>query len=252
MIVSKVTVTALEKIQDRVFLIKCHSPYLAKNFAPGQFANIKVSDGNFPLLRRPFSVCDIDGDEVAFMFAVHGAGTEILSKKRPGDELDLIAPLGKGFNISDDYDMSVIIAGGIGAAPFPFLTRALDRTKLVTFIGGRSSADVITYGLQSPKIATDDGTLGFKGNVVQFFRSGLSQFAEKRIKVYACGPNPMLRSLQALLNTSGIAGELSTESAMACGFGICQGCPIEKSNEDGRYLLICKDGPVFDAKVVVL
>ncbi len=252
MIVSKVTVTALEKIQDRVFLIKCHSPYLAKNFEPGQFANIKVSESNFPLLRRPFSVCDVEGDEIVFMFAVHGAGTEILSNKRPGDTLDLIAPLGKGFNISDDPGVSVIVAGGIGAAPFPFLTRALGDSRVITYVGGRSSGDVITYGLRSPKVATDDGSIGFKGNIVDYFGSELPNYAGQRIKVYACGPNPMLRALQKLLITSGIEGELSTESAMACGFGICQGCPIEKSEADGRYLLICKDGPVFNAKDVVI
>ncbi|GJQ33423.1 MAG: dihydroorotate oxidase [Ignavibacteriaceae bacterium] len=252
MIVSKVTVTALEKIQDRVYLIKCHSPYLASTFKPGQFANIKVSEGGFPLLRRPFSICDIDGDEIVFMFAVHGVGTEILSQKRPGDQLDMIAPLGQGFNVSGDFDTAIIIAGGIGAAPFPLLAKSLSGKRKVTYIGGRTSKDIITYGLEDVQISTDDGSLGYKGNVVDLFRSELPAYNEKRIKVFACGPNPMLRALQQLLNKSGIAGEISTESAMACGFGICQGCPIEKSVEDGRYLLICKDGPVFNSRDVVV
>lgn len=251
MIVSKVTVTALEKIQDRVYLIKCHSPYLASTFKPGQFANIKVSEGGFPLLRRPFSICDIDGDEIVFMFAVHGVGTEILSQKRPGDQLDMIAPLGQGFNITGDFDTAIVIAGGIGAAPFPLLTKELGGKKIVNYTGGRTSKDIITYGLDSPRISTDDGSAGYYGNVVDFFRSELPSYSASRIKVFACGPNPMLRALQHLLNSSRIEGEISTESAMACGFGICQGCPIEKSVEDCRYLLICKDGPVFNSKDVV-
>lgn len=252
MIVSKVTVTALEKIQDRVYLIKCHSPYLASTFKPGQFANIKVSEGGFPLLRRPFSICDIDGEEIVFMFAVHGVGTGLLSQKRPGDQLDVIAPLGQGFNITGDFDTAIVIAGGIGAAPFPLLTKELGGKKIVNYTGGRTSKDVITYGLDSPRISTDDGSAGYYGSVVDFFRSELPLYDARRIKVFACGPNPMLRALQQLLKSHQIEGEISTESAMACGFGICQGCPIEKNVEDGRYLLICKDGPVFNSKDVVV
>ncbi len=252
MIISKVTLTALKQIEERVFLLKCHSAELAKSFKPGQFANIRVSDGMYPLLRRPFSISDVEGDEVSFMIAIHGEGTAQLCGKKPGDLLDLIAPLGNGFNIDDEYDLHIILAGGIGAAPFPLLTRKLAYKKLITYSGGKTGREVITYGLNEPRIATDDGSAGFKGNVVDYFRSELGEYRNLKTKVYACGPNAMLRSVKQLLENEGIDGEISTESAMACGFGICQGCPVEKSVDDGRYLLICKDGPVFNAREVAI
>ncbi len=252
MIISKVTLTALIQIEERVFILKCHSPELAKKFKPGQFANIRISDHHFPLLRRPFSISDVEGDEISFMVAVHGEGTAQLCNKRPGDQLDIIAPLGNGFNIEDDCDLHIILAGGIGAAPFPFLTRQLAKGGIVTYVGGRTAKDVITYGLGDPRIATDDGSAGYRGNVVQYFKSELEQYRNFKVKVYACGPNAMLKAVKQLLETEGLDGEISTESAMACGFGICQGCPIEKNVDDGRYLLICKDGPVFNVREVVL
>jgi len=252
LIISKVTLTALKQIEERVFLLKCHSPVLSKSFKPGQFANIKINDGMYPLLRRPFSISDVEGDEISFMVAVHGEGTATLCGKKPGDLLDLIAPLGNGFNIGDEYDLHIILAGGIGAAPFPLLTRKLANRKTITYTGGKSAKEVINYGLNDPRIATDDGSRGFKGNVVEYFKSELNDYRNLKIKVYACGPNPMLRAVKNLLENEGIDGEISTESAMACGFGICQGCPVEKSVDDGRYLLICKDGPVFNAREVVI
>ncbi len=252
MIISKVTLTALKQIEERVFILKCHSPELAKSFKPGQFANIRVSDHRFPLLRHPFSISDVEGDSIFFMIAVHGEGTSQLCEKRPGDQLDIIAPLGNGFNIDDECDLHIILAGGIGSAPFPFLTRQLAKDKIVTYVGGRTAKDVITYGLRYPRLSTDDGSSGYKGNVVQYFRSELEQYRNLKVKIYACGPSAMLRAVKQLLETEGLDGEISTESAMACGFGICQGCPIEKKVDDGRYLLICKDGPVFNTKEVIL
>ncbi|MCA0388546.1 MAG: dihydroorotate dehydrogenase electron transfer subunit [Bacteroidetes bacterium] len=186
------------------------------------------------------------------MFNVHGEGTRNLSDKKPGDMLDIIAPLGKGFRIDEDFDHAIIIAGGIGVAPFPLLTKRLTGKKVTTFLGGRSATDIVTYGLENVITATDDGSLGVKGTVVDLFSAHLDEFRDEKIKVFACGPSPMLRVLQQLLLGENINGEISTECAMACGFGICQGCPVENSHDETKYLLVCKDGPVFNVKDVVI
>lgn len=241
------------EIQEDIFLQKIYSPEIARQIQPGQFLNIRVSENVTPLLRRPFSVCDVEGDYIFIMFNIFGEGTKILSHKHKGDTIDIIGPLGNGFNISDDFDTAVIVAGGLGAAPFPYLTRLLrDKFEILSFIGGRSKSDVITFNLLNVKTATDDGSLGYLGNVVQLFEENLTSLKNKKLKVFGCGPNEMLRALKEICILNNINCEVSTDSAMACGFGICQGCPIESTEQKDKYLLVCKDGPVFNAKDVII
>lgn len=241
------------EIQKDIFLQKIYSPEIARLIKPGQFLNIRVSETVFPLLRRPFSVCDVDGDFIFIMFNIFGEGTKILSHKHKGDTIDILGPLGNGFNIDDDFETAVIVAGGLGAAPFPYLTRVLkNKFEVFSFVGGRSKNDVIIYNLLNVKTATDDGSLGYSGNVVQLFEENLSSIKNKKLKIFGCGPNAMLRALKDLCITNNINCEVSTECAMACGFGICQGCPIESTLQSNKYLLVCKDGPVFNVKDVII
>ena len=182
-----------------------------------------------------------------------GEGTNILAHKPIGSELDILGPLGNGFNLEGNYDTAIIVAGGLGAAPFPYLTRTLNKRKnILSFIGGRNKDDVITYNLKNVKEATDDGSLGFKGNVVQLLENNIELLKSKKIKIFACGPTAMLRVLKDFCLTSDFNCEVSTECAMACGFGICQGCPIESTSDQEKYLLVCKDGPVFNIKDVII
>ena len=243
---------SVEEIQPGIFLLKVNSPEIAQHCTPGQFCNLLVHESGFPLLRRPFSICDIQNDSVYFMFNIVGQGTEILSSKKTGDQIDIIGPLGNGFNFYGDFEEAIIIAGGIGSAPFPFLIKALGGEKRVTcFVGGRNKIDIITYGMTKVIISTDDGSLGFKGNVVQLLESKLDNYEEEKIRIFGCGPNPMLRALSDFTMNHNIDCQISTESVMACGFGICQGCPIEKK-DDGNFILVCKDGPVFKAEDVII
>lgn len=249
----KIPVVGIEQIQADVFLLKLKSKDLAEITKPGQFYNIKVSESNFPLLRRPFSICDVEDDTLTFMFDVHGEGTKLLSQKVVGDLVDILGPLGNGFNFQDDFETAVIVTGGLGSAPFPFLIRTIGNDKKVlSFIGGRSEKNVITWRLINSKIATDDGSSGFIGNVVQLLKENENIFLESKCKIFSCGPNPMLKALQEYCLENDINCELSTECAMACGFGICQGCPIETTNKNEPYKLVCKDGPVFNAKDIVI
>jgi dihydroorotate dehydrogenase electron transfer subunit len=123
--------------------------------------------------------------------------------------------------------------------------------EIISLVGGRSEKQIITQGLINVSVATEDGSAGYKGTVLELLREKINKNEIKNFKIFACGPNPMLKALQKLCNENNYDCEISVESAMACGFGICQGCPIEPANGES-YLLICKDGPVFNSKAVKL
>lgn len=249
MFVEKCEVISLREIKKGTFLLEVFSELIAPSAEAGQFCNVKVSNTDFPLLRRPFSVCDVKGNSLFFMFDVHGVGTELLSRKRKGEKLDILGPLGRGFNLNENFDTAVLVAGGIGVAPFPFVVRKLEGKNYIPFLGGRSAENIIEYGLTGVYAATEDGSYGVKGNVIDLLNLHLDLLEGKNIKIFACGPNPMFRALKTFTEKTGIACEISTESAMACGFGICQGCAVE-SKQSENYKLICMDGPVFDINEV--
>lgn len=254
MFLENATVKSVTQIGTNIYLLNLISENIASQAKPGQFVNIKVSNSNFPLLRRPFSICNIQGNIFTVMFVTIGSGTSSLQSKCEGDSLDVMGPLGNGFSIDGEYEEAVILAGGIGAAPFPFLISELKAKgkSISCFTGARTKTDVIDYMMPNVFSASDDGSLGFHGNVVELFDSKLHLFEKKKIKVFACGPNAMLKSLQQYCLEKSIDGEISTESSMACGFGLCQGCPIESRKDSTKYDLICKDGPVFNMKDVTL
>jgi len=241
------------ELGQNIFLFKMFCPEIANIAEPGQFVNLRIDQSYFPLLRRPFSICDVSGDYFYILFSPYGRGTKLLSHKSIGDTIDTLGPLGKGFNYLDDFETAVIVAGGLGSAPFPFVTRRIkNKKKVYSFVGGRSKKDVIIYGMENLTTATDDGSEGFKGTVVDLLETKVDELKKENIKVFGCGPTPMLKALQNFCNTNNIECEISTECAMACGFGICQGCPIEPVGNNSKYLLVCSDGPVFNARDVVL
>jgi len=241
------------EINPQIYLLKVFSPEISSIIKPGQFINIRVSDRIYPLLRRPFSVCDVEGDHLYLMFNIMGEGTSILAHKPIGSDLDILGPLGNGFNLEGEYETAIIVAGGLGAAPFPFVTRKLKGKKeIFSFIGGRTKYDIITHNLMNVKEASDDGSRGYKGNVVNLLENNLNKIKSGKTKIFACGPTAMLKALKEFCIKNEFDCEVSTECAMACGFGICQGCPIESTEKQDRYLLVCKDGPVFNIKDVVI
>lgn len=248
----KSPVVDTKHLKENVYLIKIHSPELAAEAKPGQFCNIKVSETGFPLLRRPFSVADVNGEFICFMFNVTGEGTKLLAHEKLGQILDILGPLGNGFGYEGNFENAIIVAGGLGSAPFPFLTRFLKGKKIFSFVGGRSEKDVITYGMENYKTATDDGSMGFKGNVVQLLEKSIQNIERSKSRIFACGSTPMLKALQEFSVKYDVDCQISTECAMACGFGICQGCNIESTVHEDKYSLVCIDGPVFNSKEVVL
>lgn len=251
MLIENALLESKKQLGERIYRIKMYSPQIAKLVTPGQFCNIKVSESDFPLLRRPFSVSNVDGDYIYFLFDIHGEGTKILSQKEKGNVLDILGPLGNGFNYSGDYKTAIFVAGGLGAAPFPILAKYLNDKAIISFIGARNKNLIIQEDMPNPQIATDDGSLGFKGNVVELLSNYIALNNLKEFRIFSCGPNPMLKALQVLSKEKNYDCQISVECAMACGFGICQGCPIETSDGEG-YKLVCKDGPVFNAMEVKL
>jgi dihydroorotate dehydrogenase electron transfer subunit len=248
-----VPVTRIERVAEDTFALRFRAPELAASLRPGQFINILTAPGMEPLLRRPYSISDIRGDECEIMFALVGAGTAALAAKHPGDVIGVLGPLGNTFGYEKDFGTAVILAGGIGVAPFPLLTAELARRgrPVLTFLGARTAARVVTRGLVNVHLATDDGSSGHHGTVVSALDAYLAEREIERPMMFACGPNPMLASAQRFAAERGWACELSLESEMACGIGICQGCPVERHEGKRKYALVCTEGPCFDHRDII-
>lgn len=243
-------------IAENIYRIEIFSPEISKISKPGQFVNVRLSSNLDPLLRRPFSIHNVSDETLQIVFNVIGKGTKILSNLKPNDKIDIIGPLGNFFNLEDDFDTAIIVAGGLGVAPFPFLTKALKERKkhIVSLIGARTQNQIVHHGLENVHIATEDGSAGYKGTVIELFRSIiLEDKIEKRfltLKIFGCGPVLMIKALATLCNELNFNCEVAIEAPMACGIGLCQGCAV-KSKHYG-YKLACKDGPVFNSKEIIL
>jgi dihydroorotate dehydrogenase electron transfer subunit len=218
---------------------------------PGQFVNIKPDKSVDPLLRRPFSVYYTEGDRVQIIFNVIGKGTSVLKHKREGETIDVLGPLGVPFTLDvPDYKTGILVGGGLGVAPLPKTTLELEKLgkSIITFLGSRTSSMLVEHHLSNVRIATDDGSRGFRGNVVDLMKRELAGKQFNSLKVFACGPTRMLQALQTFVLGTDLKCEASLEGPMGCGFGICQGCPVEIVGSERKYALMCKDGPTFDIR----
>ncbi|MBI5472184.1 MAG: dihydroorotate dehydrogenase electron transfer subunit [Ignavibacteriae bacterium] len=244
-------VLGIKPVAENTFVLSFRSPQLSNQIQPGQFLNIKVASGTDPLLRRPFSVYYTHDDIVEIIFNVIGKGSAALCRKHAGDQLNVLGPLGVPFSTSkDDFDLALLVGGGLGVAPLPLTTLALRRLgkTIRTYLGARSASYMVESHLENLSIATDDGSQGFHGTVVDLLRAEYDTFKRKRIRIFACGPTLMLRAVAKFAMETNIPCEVSLEGPMACGFGICQGCPVELVDENRKYALMCKDGPTFDVR----
>jgi dihydroorotate dehydrogenase electron transfer subunit len=256
MIVQEVCpVVEVHKPGDGTYALAFRSRSIARSVKAGQFLNVRVDGTTDPLLRRPFSVYRAEGDFVELIFHVIGKGTALLAAKRKGDAIDVLGPLGTPFKLTEgDFATAILVGGGLGVAPLPIATATLRaaRTPVATFLGARSSNQVVDAYLDNLSVATDDGTRGFNGNVVELLRTSLVRNPYPNPKIFACGPTAMLKALATFAIESNIPCEVSLEGPMACGIGICQGCPVELTGDTKKYALMCKDGPVFDVRTIRL
>ena len=249
----------LEKaeIAAGVFSYIIHCPEPASAAKAGQFVHIGVEGHT---LRRPISICEIDKEKgtLRIVFEVRGAGTDKLSKLNVGDKINMIAPLGNGFTVSEiPSDKTVIVVGGgIGVPPMLQTAKSFPNNRVKAVTGFRSKDrviledDFVSIGADI-SVCTDDGSYGEKG-LVTF---PLIEELEKgnTAMVCACGPTPMLKAIVNTVKLYNVPCEVSLEQRMACGVGACVGCAVN-INRGGRdfVLRVCKDGPVFKAEEVVL
>lgn len=210
--------------------------------SPGQFVNLQL-DGCF--LRRPISVCDVNGNELVLIYKTVGKGTEKMSSLFPGKELDLLTGLGNGYDLSLSGTNPLLIGGGVGIPPLLYAAKILNKAgKTVHAVLGFNTAreifleeDFRALGCELI-VATADGSNGVKGFVTDVLPSDCTYF-------YACGPEPMLR---AIARTANLNGEMSFEARMGCGFGACMGCSMETVSGPKR---VCKEGPVFKKEEIL-
>lgn len=234
------------------------APEIARTAQPGQFVHLRVGPTHDPLLRRPFGIHEVDREAgtVTILFQVVGRGTALLAQVQPGALLDVLGPLGRGFTLPAPALPVALVAGGLGIAPLAFLLRRLAAAGIrgSLFQGARTAALLVGTQENVPgvkrRLATDDGSAGHRGSVVDLFTASLVA-GYRYAYVYAAGPYPMLRALAARMREYRLEGEVSLEERMACGLGACLCCSTAVQSESGpRYARVCADGPVFPVREV--
>ena len=222
---------------------------------PGQFVMVQIGDRLEPYLRRPYSIHDLhvtgDGCEVELLGKIIGRGTRLLARAAAGDELRVLGPLGRGFDLDAGRRVAVV-AGGVGSAALLLLGRALaDRgVRLDFYYGGRAVVDLARHEVfgevaaasrGSLILTTEDGSAGARGLVTEPLSERMAAGAYDF--TYSCGPMGLMAALAKLSATHSVGGEAALETPMGCGYGACLGCAVPHA--DGRWALCCKDGPVF-------
>lgn len=236
------TVKGNKSLTESVYEMKLSGDISAvKN--PGQFVDISI-DGCY--LRRPFSVCDVDGDTLTLIYKVVGEGTERLSKYATGEKIDTLVGLGNGYDLSLSGEKPLLIGGGAGVPPMYLLAKKLvEKGVKLTVILGFNTKSEIFYEKEfkalgaTVYVTTADGSHGEKGFVTDIMKDlDYTYF-------YTCGPMPMFKAIEKIAKGS---GEFSFEERMGCGFGACMGCSCKTKYGNKR---ICKDGPVLKREEIV-
>ncbi len=246
------------------YLLHFDAPEMAQAMDPAQFFMIGIP-GSQTLLRRPYSVCGLPGtfedgspDGLQVLYRAVGTGTTLLGALKPGASITVLGPLGRGFSMPDRATRRpVLIAGGIGSAPFPaMIARLAGRGPAPTMIyGARRSEDLplldwFRERCEEVVVTTNDGSLGRRGLVTEPLAEILARPDRQDLQLYACGPESMLREVARLAREYAVACELALEAHMACGFGVCLGCvvPVHGDADSVNYERLCVEGPVMRAE----
>lgn len=220
---------------------------------PGQFVMVYPANAS-TILPRPISICEVCGDTLRLVYRVQGKGTREFSLYKEGESVKVLGPIGNGFPVEEGRGRkSILIGGGIGVPPILELAKAL-KGEDITILAGYRNSDMFLnedFKKQAPlEIATEDGSVGVKGNVMDVIR-------EKNLKcdvIFACGPMPMLRAIKKYAEETGIKAYISLEERMACGVGACLGCVCKTTKKDEHSHVnnarVCTEGPVFEAREV--
>lgn len=216
---------------------------------------VAVDSGLDPLLKRPFSVHRWINGNFQLFYRVIGKGTKILSEKKPGNVLDILGPLGKGFPAPKKDRQVILVAGGLGIAPIFAMAENIKNKIPLLFYGTKTKKGILlidefrSLGID-PIVSTDDGSLGRKGNIVNVLKKYFTRHPSPvtRYVLYACGPEIMLKALSDLASEFNIKGYIAMEQNMACGIGTCLGCVVKTKKGHKR---VCKEGPVFPIEEIV-
>jgi dihydroorotate dehydrogenase electron transfer subunit len=240
------------------FVLTLDAPDLARAARPGSFIGALAETGGERILRKPFSVFTVDPEKgiAQILFSVYGPTTKAMSQLRPGETLDLLGPLGGRLFAADTRPgvRHIMVGGGYGVPPLNFLARELKAASPeadITLIHGARTANLLVGddGLRERGITvtatTDDGSQGVHGKVTD----ALAPLLTDTVAVYTCGPTPMMKAVALLCLERDVPCQVSMETYMPCGVGICVGCAL--TLPDGTYARACTDGPVFFANEVV-
>lgn len=263
---TEATVLANRRVKSSYFLLGLHCPEVAEQMRPGQFVMLKSSQDGYPFLRRPFSIYKAHSfsstekekrGSLSILYKRVGKGTRKMTEFRKGQKVDLIGPLGNGFRLPPPSLSGhvILIGGGVGTVSLYPLAAALKEEEFWVFIGGKTHEDILCAGdfkkLNSHVfVATEDGSLGFKGTAIDLFASRKDKL-ERKIPphyLYACGPIGMMKELARTVEWRNFNCQVSLEARMACGFGACWGCVVKTTRPQTPYQRVCKEGPVFDLK----
>ncbi len=251
-----------KKIAKDTFKMKINGSFVEECKSPGQFVNIRIGDGKEYMLRRPISISEINREknQITIIYKVVGEGTKILSKQKENTKINIIGPLGKGYDIFTlrENQIALLVGGGIGVPPLYELAKQFHTKGVKTIaILGFNSKDEIFYEEKFKKfgevyVSTVDGSYGTKGFVTDVIKENNINFD----KFYSCGPVPMLK---ALVDNIGENGYISLENRMACGIGACYACVCKKKVDEDvesydekkvHYTRVCYDGPVYSANQI--
>ncbi len=273
----EVAIVENERLAVDTYRVRFECPELAQCVVPGQFLMLRLPDCDDPLLGRPFAlydtVLDSSGNRIGIdvVYLVVGKMTSRLAQLKPGRPLQVWGPLGNGFS-SEPVEHLIMVAGGIGQTPFLALGRE--------FLGGRSYGEPsrqvtpcrrvsLCYGVRSVDllagaddfraagidlhISSDDGSVGHHGLVTDLLKQALAGEDGSRCRVVCCGPEAMMEAVAGLALAQSVPCQLSLETPMACGIGICFSCVVKITQADGSwdYKRSCVDGPIFDAEKIV-
>ena len=239
-----------ERLNDTVFSVAVSCKEIAETARAGQFVGIRC--GAERILRRPVSICRAGNGELEFIFEIKGEGTQWLSERIPGQKLDILGPLGNGFDMPDCR--TILVGGGIGAPPMLFAAKTA-KGPATAILGFRSSDNVILVNefeeiCENVILTTDDGSRGLRGTVAAPLEELLKNGAYKYVA--ACGPRPMLSAVAAICAQYAVPCQASLEERMGCGIGACAVCVCATQIDAAAQMSrVCKDGPVFDAETVV-
>jgi len=252
------TISAQRQLAPRIFEMTLQGELVRDLKKPGQFLHIRVPN-NTMLLRRPISLAEINPDYCKIIYRIEGAGTEIFSKMKAGEQLDVIGPLGNGYDVTElaAGQLAFVIGGGIGTPPMYELSKQLlARGVRVVQLLGYASKEVIFYEKEflqlsrETRYATDDGSYGLHGHMGMLIDAALEEFGQPDA-VYACGANGLLKAVDRKFADHPRA-YISMEARMACGIGACYACVIHTTSDNNSSLKVCDQGPIFATGKVVI